>query len=105
MKKFWLLVVVSFLLFGCVKNNGHMDANDVKSKINEELQLGSTTCEQIESFLKESGWGGSFDRFNRGYQITIRQDSENYKAISVFLHVDDDCVFQRSEVKETYTMP
>lgn len=99
------LIIAFLCAFGCTTESDQMNVSKIEAKIKDELHPGKTTCTQIEIFLGNSNWGGSFDRFNRRYQITIRGEGENYKAISIYLYVDKECVFQRSEVKETYTMP
>ena len=105
MKYAFILIVATLYLIGCDGKDSHMSVEEVESKINQELCSGKTDCEEIELFLGKAGWGGSYDRFNRAYYATIRLDENGFKAISIDLYVDENCIFTRSEVKETYTMP
>lgn len=105
MKRAFVLILTALYMLGCEGKDSRMSIEEVKSKINQELRPGKTDCEQIERFLEQTGWGGSYDRFNRAYYATIRLDENGFKAFSINLYVDENCIFTRSEVKETYTMP
>lgn len=105
MKRAFVLILTALYMLGCEGKASRMSIEEVKSKINQGLRPGKTDCEQIERFLEQTGWGGSYGRFTKRYQITIPLDENGFKAISVYLYVDENCIFTRFEVKETYTMP
>ena len=79
-------------------------APKVRRLIEDNLQVGASS-EEIEAFLAKHFGGGSYDRFNRSYNAIIRDvphDPKVDQAVLIYIYVDENKRFVRSEVKDSF---
>ena len=102
-----ILVVLSiiFFSFSCNVNGDCLNKDGVKKMLFNEMQLGASR-EAIEMALNNMGINFSYDRFRERYQITLRDDGcSEFKAISVYIHLDKSQKLSKIQVFESFTMP
>lgn len=100
---FFLVVSVLATSSGCCP----LDADEVREQLTVELRVGDSR-EKIEIVLRNAGIDFSYDKWTNSYGATIRDDEHcgplsMYKAISVYIHLDDTGHLSRIEVSDSYT--
>jgi hypothetical protein len=70
--------------------------------ITSELHKGSPSGE-IEAFFKRHGVVYDYDKFSNRYQAIIRYD--RFEGVSIYVFLDDQKNFSRSEVHTYGTLP
>ena len=104
--KFGCIIVACLLLTSC--NGGDNGASEqVDQLIKKHLELGDSSLE-IESFLKDNEVMFTYDKYAKRYQCIIRDASSDGRldsAIVIYLYVDEQKRFTRSEVIESFTSP
>ncbi len=101
-----LIILTAWGLAACAMGCP-LDADAVREQLNSQLNVGDSR-EKIEAVLTSEGIGGSYDQWSHRYQTTIRDEERcgvlsMYKAISVYLYLDDKGRLSRIEVSESYT--
>jgi len=83
-----------------------LDRDEVREQLTAELRVGDSR-EKIETVLKNAGIDFSYDKWTNSYGATIRDDEHcgplsMYKAISVYIHLDDQGRLSKIEVSASY---
>ena len=84
-----------------------MTTEQVKELIKQHVALGDSSA-KIESFLKSNDIIFTFDKYVSRYQCIIRDtsiDGQVDSAIIIYLYMDEDKNFTKSEVIESFTSP
>jgi hypothetical protein len=107
-----VLLIPLTLNAGCVREGEDMlegrnetKAEEVRQLIASELQIGAEAL-TIEAFFKRHDIAFSYDRFAQRYQAIIRDVASAPKvdqAIIIYIYVDDQKRFARSEVNDSFT--
>lgn len=100
-------IIVACLLLASCNGEDKVTTEQVENLIKEHLALGDSSAE-IESFLKGNQIMFTYDKYAHRYQCIIRGASSNERvnsAIIIYLYVDEEKRFTRSEVIESFTSP
>jgi hypothetical protein len=102
-------VLLGTLCSGCgpEDSGGVTSSKGIASAIEGKLSPGDDRS-LIERVTAELGARCSLDTFNRRYQCIIRDPNPElpigYHAISIYLYLDEQNRFLRSEVRDSYSM-
>lgn len=100
------IIIVCLLLTSC-KGDDPVTTEQVEELIKQHLTLGDSSV-KIESFLTSNDMIFTYDKYVSRYQCIIRDTSKGEQvdsAIIIYLYVDEDKNFTKSEVIESFTSP
>jgi len=84
-----------------------MTTEQIEELIKQDLALGDSSA-RIESFLKSNDIIFTYDKYASRYQCIIRDTSKDERmdsAIIIYLYMDEDKNFTKSEIIESFTSP
>lgn len=83
-----------------------MDAKEVRHMLNGKLSVGDPR-EKAEDILRELDITYTYDKFSKRYQATIidKESCDQYRAVSLYVDVDDKGLVSKIDVFDSFTMP
>jgi len=78
------------------------EAEKAKQAITRELRIGSSESE-IRGFFKRHGWSFDFDNFDQRFRGDVYRAPEKTHAVIVYIYIDKEREFVRSDVQVDIT--
>ena len=97
------LLLLSMVVGAC--QGDCLNERMVRKQLESEVEIGQTR-EAAEAGMQRAGLSFSFDRFRSRFQSTVRDEQcDPYKAVSVYVYLDDAGRVSKIEVFESFTAP